>query len=48
MEHGVGRRGYVNPFMHGHPETEVMAANLATARDYLKNCYVQANKSIQI
>jgi len=32
-------RGYVNPFMHGHPETEVMTANLATARDYLKDCY---------
>jgi sugar phosphate isomerase/epimerase len=31
-------RGYVNPFMHGHPGTEVMAANLATARDYLREC----------
>lgn len=28
---GVRYRGYVNPFMHGHPGTEVMAANLATA-----------------
>ena len=35
----VRYRGYVNPFMHGHPETEVMTANLATARDYLKGCY---------
>ena len=32
-------RGYVNPFMHGHPEADVMAANLAKSRDYLKNCY---------
>ena len=32
-------RGYVNPFMHGHPEAEVMAANLAKSRDYLKACY---------
>lgn len=30
---------YVNPFMHGHPEVEVMAANLAKSRDYLKLCY---------
>ena len=34
-------RGYVNPFMHGHPGTEIMAANLAVARDYLKNCYTK-------
>ena len=32
-------RGYVNPFMHGHPEPEVMAANLAKSRHYLKACY---------
>lgn len=32
-------RGYVNPFMHGHPEVKVMAANLAKSRDYLKTCY---------
>ncbi|UCG57277.1 MAG: sugar phosphate isomerase/epimerase [Phycisphaerales bacterium] len=31
-------RGYVNPFMHGHPEPDVMAANLAKSRDYLKAC----------
>lgn len=30
---------YVNPFMHGHPKTEDMTANLAKARDYLKGCY---------
>jgi sugar phosphate isomerase/epimerase len=34
-------RGYVNPFMHGHPEVEVMAANLAKSRDYLKTCYIK-------
>jgi len=32
-------RGYVNPFMHGHPDVDVMAANLAKSRDYLKACY---------
>lgn len=37
-------RGYVNPFMHGHPAAETMTANLATARDYLKNCYEQVRK----
>ncbi len=31
-------RGYVNPFMHGHPGTEIMTANLGKARDYLKDC----------
>ncbi len=34
-------RGYVNPFMHGRPGTEIMMTNLATARDYLKSCYAQ-------
>ncbi len=37
----VHYRGYVNPFMHGHPGIEVMAANLARARDYLKDCYAK-------
>jgi sugar phosphate isomerase/epimerase len=37
----VRYRGYVNPFMHGHPGDEVMAANLATSRDYLKDCYAR-------
>jgi len=32
-------RGYVNPFMHGHPEPDVMSANLAKSRDYLKDCF---------
>jgi len=35
----VRYRGYVNPFMHGHPASDVMANNLATSRDYLKACY---------
>ena len=30
---------YVNPFMHGHPKTEVMIKNLKTSRDYLQKCY---------
>jgi sugar phosphate isomerase/epimerase len=38
-------RGYVNPFMHGHPEPSVMSANLAKSRDYLKDCY---NKSVKM
>jgi sugar phosphate isomerase/epimerase len=38
----VRYRGYVNPFMHGHPEPDVMAADLATARDYLRNRYAQS------
>jgi len=40
----VRYRGYVNPFMHGHPETDVMSANLAKARDYLKDCYRKSIK----
>lgn len=38
-------RGYVNPFMHGHPGTDIMMTNLATARDYLKNCYAQVRQT---
>jgi sugar phosphate isomerase/epimerase len=38
-------RGYVNPFMHGHPQADVISANLAEARDYLKDCY---RKSVKI
>jgi sugar phosphate isomerase/epimerase len=30
---------YVNPFMHGHPNPDVMSANLAKSRNYLKNCF---------
>ncbi|MBN2129183.1 MAG: sugar phosphate isomerase/epimerase [Sedimentisphaerales bacterium] len=40
----IDYRGYVNPFMHGHPPTNVMRANLATARDYLKDCYDRTSK----
>ncbi len=36
--------GYVNPFMHGHPENDVMSANLIKARDYLKDCYKKSIK----
>jgi len=32
----VNYRWYVNPFMHGHPEPDLMSAALAQARDYLK------------
>jgi sugar phosphate isomerase/epimerase len=31
-------RGYVNPFMHGKVEADVMTAKLTKARDYLKEC----------
>ncbi|MHC4110100.1 MAG: sugar phosphate isomerase/epimerase family protein [Planctomycetota bacterium] len=41
-------RGYVNPFMHGHPEADVMATNLAKSRDYLKNCYKKVNQTTDI
>jgi sugar phosphate isomerase/epimerase len=37
----VRYRGYVNPFMHGHAEPDVMATDLATARDYLRDCHAQ-------
>ncbi|MHC4646599.1 MAG: sugar phosphate isomerase/epimerase family protein [Planctomycetota bacterium] len=36
-------RGYVNPFMHGHPEPDIMAANLSKSRDYLNACYKRAS-----
>lgn len=39
-------RGYVNPFMHGHPEVEVMRADLAKSRAYLLSCYKQICSSI--
>ncbi len=35
-------RWYVNPFMHGHPPTDVMVKSLTTSRDYLKKCYNEA------
>jgi len=37
----VRYRGYVNPFMHGHPGTDIMTANLAAARDYLLDCHAR-------
>ncbi|MHC4173058.1 MAG: sugar phosphate isomerase/epimerase family protein [Planctomycetota bacterium] len=40
---GIRYRGYVNPFMHGHPEPDVMTAGLAKSRDYLKACYRKVN-----
>jgi sugar phosphate isomerase/epimerase len=36
-------RGYVNTFMHGHPEADVIVANLAKSRKYLKECQKKAN-----
>jgi len=39
----VRYRGYVNPFMHGHPDTDVMTANLAKSRDYLRGCNEKVN-----
>ncbi len=39
-------RGYVNPFMHGHPEADVIAANLAKSRDYLKECHEKASSGV--
>ena len=43
---GIRYRGYVNPFMHGHPEADVMAANLAKSRDYLKECHKKASSGV--
>ncbi len=42
----IGYRGYVNPFMHGHPQADVMAANLAKSRDYLKHCYSKVKRKM--
>jgi sugar phosphate isomerase/epimerase len=39
-------QGYVNPFMHGHPEADVMAANLAKSRDYLNECFKKISAKI--
>lgn len=38
----IGYRGYVNPFMHGDTEPDLMAANLARSRDYLGECHKKA------
>jgi sugar phosphate isomerase/epimerase len=40
----VRYRGYVNPFMHGHPGTDIMTANLAVARDYLQDCHARVRE----
>lgn len=31
--------GYVNPFMHGPPNADVMSVNLAKSRNYLRDCF---------
>lgn len=31
-------RGYVNPFVHAHPGTDIMTAKLTASRDYLLRC----------
>ena len=41
-------RGYVNPFMHGHPKPEEMSANLTKSRDYLKACYEKLRREKQL
>lgn len=38
----AGYTGYVNPFMHGEPEPEAMAAAVAKAREALKECRSRA------
>ncbi|MBN2137207.1 MAG: sugar phosphate isomerase/epimerase [Sedimentisphaerales bacterium] len=43
----VRYRGCVNPFMHGHRQADLMAANLATSRDYLKDCYSKLKRSAE-
>jgi sugar phosphate isomerase/epimerase len=35
----INYQGYVNPFMHGHPNADMMSANLAKSRDYLIECF---------
>ena len=32
-------KGYVNPFMHGHPEADVMSTSLTESRYYLQECF---------
>jgi sugar phosphate isomerase/epimerase len=43
----VRYRGYVNPFMHGHPGTDVMVTNLTTARDYLRDCCARVRETVK-
>jgi sugar phosphate isomerase/epimerase len=40
----VNYRGFVNPFTHSHPGTDIMAANLIHARKYLLDCFVKINR----
>jgi len=35
----INYKGCVNPFMHGHPNADVMSVNLAKSRNYLKECF---------
>lgn len=35
--------GFVNPFTHSHPGTDIMTANLKTARQYLLGCFQRTN-----
>ena len=37
---------YVNPFMHGHPEPEIMTANLTKSCEYLKACCLKLNHKV--
>jgi len=43
----VRYRGYVNPFMHGHPDADVMSANLSRSRDYLKGCFEKITRKVK-
>jgi sugar phosphate isomerase/epimerase len=38
----INYEGYVNPFMHGETEPDVMSAALVQAREYLKKCAARA------
>lgn len=38
----IGYAGYVNPFMHGHPDPDKVAKELASARNYLIRCQGKA------
>ncbi len=35
--------GFVNPFTHSHPGTDIMTANLKTSRQYLLDCFQKTN-----
>jgi sugar phosphate isomerase/epimerase len=38
----VNYRGFVNPFMHGHPTPEELSAGMTKACTYLKDCHQKA------